>query len=126
MLIQNISYKTKSKVGERAYIFGLRIIKLCNILPNKKVAWIISDQLMRSSMSIGANIAEAQGSSSRIEFKRFYEISLRSAHESLYWLHILFDAKLATKINVSLLIVEINEILKILTKAILSLKKSAK
>lgn len=121
--MQSLKYKAKSEVGQRAYSISLRILKLCNFLPNKKAIWIISDQLLRSSMSIGANIAEAQGSSSRLDFKRFYEIALKSSHETLYWLHILIDAELASEKNIQSLIVEVEEISKMLGKSIITLKK---
>jgi four helix bundle protein len=120
--MQSLSYKVKSEVGQRTYVVGLRVIKLCNHLPSKKLTWIITDQLLRSSMSIGANIAEAQGSSSRLEFKKFYEIALKSGHETLYWLHMLLDAELVTEKNVSGLISEVEQITKMLGKSVLTLK----
>ena len=122
--MQKISYKAKSEVGQRAYVFGLRILKLCSFLPNKKAIWIISDQIMRSSMSIGANIAEAQGAGSRLDFKRYLEIALKSSHETLYWLHMLVDSGLATEKNVGLLIVEVQEIIRMLSKSVLTLKSN--
>jgi four helix bundle protein len=67
------------------------------MLPNKRSAWIIIDQLIRSATSIGANLIEARAASSRLEFKRFYEISLKSANETKYWLCLLRDARLAGK-----------------------------
>lgn len=124
--MQSLGYKAKSEIGQRAYAVGLRVLKLCDFLPNKKAVWIISDQLMRSSMSIGANIAEAQGSSSRLDFKRFYEIALKSSHETLYWLHMLIDAKLVSEKNIQSLIVEVEEISRMLGKSIITLKSKSK
>jgi len=70
---------------------SLKIISLYDDLPNKKSAWIIGDQLIRSITSIGANLVEATASSSRLEFKKFNEISLKSANESKYWLGLLLN-----------------------------------
>ena len=42
-------------------------------------------QLMRSEMSIGANVVEAKNSSSRLEFKRYYEIVLKSGKIFKSW-----------------------------------------
>lgn len=36
-------------------------------------------------MSVDANVVEAVNSSSRIEFKRYYEIALKSSNETKYW-----------------------------------------
>ena len=82
--MQNYSSKFKSDLKERCYQFSLQIIALTDSLPNKRSAWIITDQLIRSATSIGANLIEARASSSRLEFKKFYEISLKSANESKY------------------------------------------
>ncbi|OGY38986.1 MAG: hypothetical protein A2391_03115 [Candidatus Brennerbacteria bacterium RIFOXYB1_FULL_41_13] len=82
--MQNLSSKPKSDLKQRCFNFGLRVIGLVDTLPNKRSFWIISDQLLRSATSIGANLVEARASSSRLEFKKFYEISLKSANETVY------------------------------------------
>ena len=120
--MQSSSYKVKSEVGQRAYKVGIRVVKLCNHLPNKKAVWVISDQVLRASMSIGANIAEAQGASSRLDFKKFYEIALKSAYETTYWLCMLKDTEFVTEKNVASLITEVEEITKMLAKSIITLK----
>lgn len=112
----------KSETGKRAYQVGLRVLRMCDSLPNKKAVWVISDQLLRSSMSIGANIAEAQGASSRLDFKRYYEIALKSAYETTYWLHILLDAGFVSSKKISALILEVEEITKMLSRSVVSLK----
>ena len=71
---------------KRCFKFSLEIIKITDHLPQKRSAWVITDQLIRSACSIGANLVEAKGSSSRKEFKSFFEISLKSANETTYWL----------------------------------------
>jgi four helix bundle protein len=95
--MQNYNLKFKSDLKERCYRFSLAIIALADTLPNKRSVWIIIDQLMRSAMSIGANLIEARASSSRLEFKKFYEIALKSANETKYWLGLLRDAKMADR-----------------------------
>jgi four helix bundle protein len=44
------------------------------------------DQLVASAGSIAASHQEARGASSRREFARFNELTLRSANESALWL----------------------------------------
>lgn len=48
--------------------------------------WPIVDQLIRSSTSIGANVIEAKSSSSKRDYLKFFEIALKSANETKYWL----------------------------------------
>ena len=74
--MQNFNSKFKTDLVGRCYRFSLDVIKLTDELPNKRSAWVITDQLIRSATSIGANLTEARASSSRLEFKKFYEIAL--------------------------------------------------
>jgi four helix bundle protein len=82
--MQNCNSKFKTDLKLRCYKFSLEIIALTDKLPNKRSAWIITDQLIRSATSIGANLIEARASSSRLEFKKFYEIALKSSNETKY------------------------------------------
>lgn len=83
---------------------------------------MISDQLLRSAASIGANIVEAKSSSSKRDFIRFYEIALKSANETKYWLGLLKDATSFNKDKVNLLLTEVDEISKMLGSSLLTLK----
>ncbi|USN94865.1 MAG: four helix bundle protein [Candidatus Nomurabacteria bacterium] len=121
--MQNSKVKFKTDLIERAYDFGLKVIFLCDKLPQKRSSWVISDQIIRSGTSIGANLVEAKSSSSRLEFKRFYEIALKSGNESVYWLRLLFDASLINKKDFDSLKEELDEINKMVAKSVISLKK---
>ena len=80
--MQNYNSKFKSDLKVRCYRFSLAIIAFIDTLPNKRAVWIIVDQLLRAAMSIGANLIEGSSASSRLEYKKFYEISLKSANET--------------------------------------------
>ncbi len=114
--------KGKINLKTRTLDYSLLIIRLLEALPNKRVYWIISDQLLRSATSVGANIIEAKAASSRKEFIRFYEIALRSAHESLYWLELLEKNMVQSKKDIQKSIQETTELVKILSKCIINLK----
>ena len=120
--MQNYSSKFKSDLKARCFKFSLNIIELTNNLPNKRSAWIISDQLIRSATSIGANLTEARASSSRLEYKKFYEIALKSANESRYWLELLQKSKLTDDIKTGILIKEAIEIANMLGAGVIKLK----
>jgi len=106
----------------RVYKFSIEIMKFCNALPNEKVYWVVTNQLMRSGTSIGANIIEAKGASSRKDFIKFYQISLKSANETKYWLGLLRDATNADKEKVFKLLNEADELSKIVASCLISLK----
>jgi len=120
--MQNYNSKFKSDLKKRCYEFSLEIIKTTDSLPNKRSAWIIADQLIRSATSIGANLIEARASSSRLEFKKFYEISLKSANETQYWLELLLDAGLSDKIKIDGLLKEVKELANMLGAGVIKLK----
>lgn len=82
------SYKNL-RFWQTAKIVCLLVVKLIKKLPNERVSWIIADQVLRSSFSIGANIAEGYGKYKGKEYSRFIHISLGSAQETEYWLELL-------------------------------------
>ncbi len=121
---QNQNLNLKSNIKYRTYKFSLLIIDYISKLPNNRIFWIISDQLLRAATSIGANIIEAKSSSSKKDFIKFYEIALKSANETRYWLSLLKDSKLLTddnKVIISLL-KESEEIANMIGSSLLTLK----
>lgn len=75
-----------------------------------------------SVTSIGANVVEAKGSSSKREFLKFFEISLKSSQESKYWLAMLKELLPDRKEKIDVFIKENDEITKILSSSILTMK----
>lgn len=121
--MQNFNSKFKSDLTARCYTFSLGIIALTDRLPQKRSAWVISDQLIRSATSVGANLVEGKAASSRLEFKKFYEIALKSANETKYWLNLLRDSRLVPKEDISTHLNEVTEIANMLAQGVLTLKK---
>lgn len=90
--------------------------------PNKRSAWIITDQLLRAITSVGANIIEAQAASSRKDFVNFLNHSLKSGNETKFWLALSkeLDPKLVEEAD--LLLKETNELVRILGSSISTLR----
>jgi four helix bundle protein len=120
--MQSVSSNVKGNLEQRSYAFSLAILELTNALPNKRSAWIIADQLIRSATSIGANMVEGKAASSRVEFKKFFEISLKSANETKYWLGLLRDGHIAHRKDIDPLVQEVTEIASMLGRSVLTLK----
>jgi len=112
-----------NNVRYRAYCFSLAIIKLVKDFPSSRVYSIFTDQLLRAATSVGANLIEARSSNSKRDFARFYQIALKSSSETEYWLCLLRDGKLADETNLSNLIIEIDEISKMIGASLLTLRK---
>ncbi|MDD5651981.1 MAG: four helix bundle protein [Parcubacteria group bacterium] len=122
---QNHNLNPKTDVKYRSYYFSLDIIKFTSELPNEKVYWVISDQLLRSGTSIGANVIEAKSASSKRDFIRFYEIALKSANETKYWICLLRDGTKVgkeKKEEVYKILKEAEEIANMLGSSLLTLK----
>ena len=84
--------KTQNKkydLEERTAIFAEEIIDICKKTTKSIITNPIIDQLVRSGTSIGANYCEANGSSSKKDFKNRILICKREAKETKYWLRIL-------------------------------------
>lgn len=121
--MQNFNSKFKTDLKERCFQLSLKTIALLDSLPPKTSSKVISNQLLRSVTSIGANLIEAKASSSRAEFKKFYEIALKSANESKYWLRLLVECKLIPLDAFKPLDTELDEITKMIAAGVLKLKQ---
>jgi len=80
---------------------------------------------MRSATSIGANVIEARSASSKKDFIRYYEIALKSANETAYWLGLMKDALNVQGSEVDHLTKEADELSRILAASLLTMKNRA-
>ena len=119
--MQNRSSKFKTKLKDRAYQYSIKIIEFLDTLPKDGSSQVIANQLLRSATSVGANIIEAQASSSKKDFTNFFSYALKSANESLYWLGLLKDAKKINNARLEYLLKESRELANILGSSILTL-----
>lgn len=118
----NSNEEFKRQLINRAFKFARSVISLVDRFPNKRSAWIITDQLIRAATSIGANIIEAQAASSKRDFINFLNHALKSGNETKFWLALAkdLDPKLVEEIN--LLFKETDELVRILGSSISTLK----
>ena len=77
----------KNQLREDSVLFALAVSDLCD---NIKSCAVFTNQLIRSSSSIGANLHEARYAQSRADFISKLEIGLKECYESEYWLELLF------------------------------------
>ena len=81
-----------SPLQEKSKAFALEIIKICNEIKQKKRESILTNQLVRSGTSIGANIREAFYAHGRADFIAKLQITLKECSESEYWLELLIES----------------------------------
>ena len=77
---------TKSKA------FALEIIRVCNEIKRNQKEGILTNQLVRSGTSIGANIREAFYAHGKADFIAKLQIALKECSESEYWLELLIES----------------------------------
>lgn len=108
----------------KSYQFGLRIVKLHLHLSRELKQFELSSQLLRSGTSIGANVEEATGGSSRKDFTNKMNIAYKEARETKYWLRLLKDSEILKSELVESLLIDCDELLRILFSIINTSRKS--
>ena len=86
-----------SPLLDKSKAFALRIIKVCNEVKREKKESVLTNQLVRSGTSFGANIREAFYAHSKADFVAKLQIALKECSESEYWLELLFRKKNITE-----------------------------
>lgn len=114
--------KQENIILDKSFAFAVRIVKLYKHLCDEKREYILSKQLLRSGTSIGANINEAQAGQSKADFISKMSIASKEARETKYWIDLLAKSDyLNTNDNhVESLILDIEEIIKLLTSIVKS------
>lgn len=74
---------------DKAKDFAVEIINMCKNLKEAKRESVLTNQLMRSGTSIGANIHESKYAHGTADFISKMQISLKECYESEYWLELL-------------------------------------
>mgnify|MGYP004677400543 FL=1 len=82
---------SESIIREKAKEFAKNIVFLTKEIKINKKESVLSNQLLRSGTSIGANIHEAQYAQGTADFISKLEIALKECFESEYWLELLFE-----------------------------------
>ena len=79
---------------------------------------VICHQLLKSGTSIGANIEEGRAGQSRADSVSKYNIALKEARETFYWLRLLKAVEVFPETKLSGLLGECDELIAILTSIV--------
>ena len=109
---------------DKSYKFALRIVKLYKHLAEEKKEYVLSKQILRSGTSIGANIAEGNQAQSKPDFIHKLSIAHKESFETEYWLCLLRDGEFITEKQAESLIIDCQEVQKILTSSIKTAKSN--
>ncbi|PJA86841.1 MAG: four helix bundle protein [Candidatus Moranbacteria bacterium CG_4_9_14_3_um_filter_42_9] len=87
-----IKKENKYDLEERTSKFSCEIINFSRKIKKDIINNPLISQLIRSATSIGANYCEANGASSKKDFKNKIYICKKECRETKYWLEILANA----------------------------------
>jgi len=111
---------------KRTKIFALNIIKLVEFLPNTKTAHVISNQILRSATSVGANYRAVCRAKSDKDFINKLKICEEECDETIYWLELIEESDLLKNETTNKLIKEADELTSIFVASINTKKANMK
>ena len=85
-------YSGKYDLEERTAKFGEDVIKYCQSIRQDTITRPIISQLIKSGTSVGANYMEANGASSKKDFRNKIYICKKEIQESKHWLRMIAAA----------------------------------
>ncbi len=74
---------------EKSKDFAVDIVNLCKNLKETKRESVLTNQLLRSGTSVGANIHESKYAQGTADFISKMQIALKECYESEYWIELL-------------------------------------
>lgn len=113
----------KYDLEERTAQFGEGIIIMCKNVPKTEITRSLVNQIVRSATSIGANYMEANGASSKKDFRNKIHICKKESQETQHWLRMLSAAVPEQKDTFRRYWQEVHEFVLIFQKITASLKQ---
>lgn len=114
----------ESILKTKTFDFAVRIVSLYQFAMAAKKESTISKQLLRSGISVGANIREAQYAESPADFVHKLSIALKEASESDYWIDLLYHGKYLDKKQYDSIKIDVIQIIRLLTSSIKTCKNN--
>lgn len=81
--------KNSFDLEERTALFGEEVIKFCKTVKQDTITKPLVSQIVRSATSVGANYMEANGASSKKDFKNKIHICKKEVQETKHWLRMI-------------------------------------
>jgi four helix bundle protein len=112
-------------IGQRAFKFACRIVKLCEWLWTQgPAARKIAHQLFDSGTSIGANAAESQGGQTKPDFTARLAVARKESWETIYWLKLAVATDVVSKERIAWELDEAQQLRATITQAIKTAQSS--
>lgn len=82
---------SESPLRDKAKAFAKQVVVLCRDIKSQHREAVLTNQLLRSGTSVGANLHEAQYAQGMKDFISKLEIAQKECYETEYWLELLFE-----------------------------------
>ena len=112
----------KNILKNRTKRFAIDIFLFVNTIPKSQATTVLTNQLLRSASSVGANYRATDRSKSKADFIYKLNIVQEETDESMFWLEMLLELDKGNKIKIKELWSEANEIISIITASLKTLK----
>ena len=94
---------SESILRDKSKELAKNIVFICREIKQNQRESVLTNQLLRSGTSIGANIHEAQYAQGTADFISKFEIALKECHETEYWLELLYETNYLDEDNFKVL-----------------------
>jgi len=111
-------------IQTKSFAFAIRIVNAYKYLQTEKKEFVLSKQMLRSGTSIGANVEEAIGGQSKKDFIAKNSIAYKEARETMYWIKLLKATSYMDEKQADSLIIDADELCKILSSILVSSKNN--
>lgn len=109
---------------DKSYNFALRIVRLSEFLHHEKREFVISRKILDSGINIGLFIEEGRQGDDRIELRQKYSIANKEAFKTNFLLRLLRDGGYLKGKQSESLLVDCEELQKMLISAIKTLRQT--
>ena len=107
-------------IADRTFEFAVKLLGLADKFDHNPGARVISSQVVRSGTSIGANVEEAQAAESKADFIHKYNLALKEARETKYWLKLASASDMVRREDLVSLTKESDELCRIIAQIIIN------
>ena len=119
-----MEHTSNNVVLEKSKAFAIRTIRFVRYLQTEKKDFVLSNQILRSGTSIGANVRESKNAQSTADFINKLSVALKEADETAYWLELLFESDTIDKTMFNSLNDDTKELIALLTSIIKTTKNN--
>ena len=114
----------ENNLKQRTKKFALDVIKMVDSLPKTTIAHVIGKQLLRAGTSVGANYRSACRARSTADLIAKMGIVEEEADETLFWLEMLIECKKARVEELTPMMDEAEQLLRIFAASRMTAKAS--